>query len=145
MIERRVVHIAVPEQGRLLEGQRAVARPLDPDQAGPALLDDDVGIAGLATRLQPGMARAEGRMAGERQFGRRCEDAQPVVGGRRGGRQEVGRLGQVRPGREPLHRLIVDPAGVVDHGHRVAAMRLGREDIDLREAPSHDRSLPRER
>ena len=38
--------------------------------------------------------------------------------------------------------VVVDPGRVVDHRDRVAAIRLGREDVDLAERTEHRSSLP---
>ena len=81
-------------------------------------------------------------MPGERQLGRRGEDADQVVGARGVGRQHERRLGQVRPAREALH-LRRGQALAVEHDRdRVAQERLGAEHVDLAEGPLHGPSLP---
>ena len=49
----------------------------DRDQASKALLHDQAGTPGLVPGARPGMASAQGRMAGERQLGTRGEDPHP--------------------------------------------------------------------
>ena len=72
------------------------------------------------------------------------EDPDPVVRARLVGRDDERRLGQVRPAREPLHRLGREPVAVEHDRERVAEPGLGREHVDLRERASHGRpSLPR--
>ena len=85
-----------PKQGRSGEGQ---VLAIDPHrhQAHPALLDYASGRPRLAARRQPGLAGAQGRMAGEGQLPLRREDPHPVVGTRVGRRQEEGGLLHVRP------------------------------------------------
>ena len=82
----------------------------DPHQPGLALLDDLARAARLSPGLEPGVAGAERRMAGERQLEHRGEDADPVVGLGPRRRQHEGRLGEVGPAREPLHLLVVSPS-----------------------------------
>src|SRR5690606_35812700 len=50
---------------------------------------------------------------------------------------DEGCLGEVHPGGEPLHLLGGPPAAVQDDSHRVPAVRLGREDIDVLDRPAH--------
>ena len=79
-------------------------------------------------------------MAGERQLSAGGEDAHSVVRGRIGGREQEGRLAQVRPLRERLHPCRVERVGAVDDGERVAEQRLLGEDVDLGEGEggAHD-------
>jgi hypothetical protein len=69
-------------------------------------------------------------VAGERQFRARCEDPQPVVGRGLRGRQQEGRLGQVQPPGDGLHRVGVEALGVEYDRDRVAAQRLAGEHVD---------------
>ena len=130
--DRRLVGGAGAQQRRGGERQ-PVAVAADGDDADAALLAHDAGIARGATGLQPRVARAERRVAGERQLPARHEDAQAVVGVRCGRTQQERRLREVRPAREALHRRVVKVVGVVHDGHRVAAVRAGAEHVHLAE------------
>jgi hypothetical protein len=103
-------------------------------QAHAALLHDLPGTRGGATGRQPGVAGADRGVPGERQLAARCEDPQPVVGGRVGGAEQEGRLGQVRPAGEGGHLLVGEVVGAVHHGDRVAEVGHGGEHVDLGEA-----------
>jgi hypothetical protein len=75
--------------GRGRERQQAGAPPYL-DQTGIALLADAVRPRWRCAPFQPGVGRAERRVAGEGQLAARGEDPQPVVGrGRGGGRTNV--------------------------------------------------------
>ena len=63
---------------------------------------------------------ADARMAGERQFAARREDAHAIVGAGLRRRQHERRFGQIRPGRDALHVGIGQAFGVENHGERVA-------------------------
>src|SRR5579863_282923 len=94
---------AGPDEGRRREAEPTVLAP-EPDQASRALLDDLVVAGRYPAGLKPGVAGAEGRVTGEREFGRAGEDPDlvvglPAVGLRIGGKDER-RLGQVRPAGE---------------------------------------------
>ena len=105
-----------------------------PDQARPALLHQLALGVRHSPGLEPGVRRADRRVAGERQLGARREDPQPVVRLVGGGRQQEGRLGEVGPAREPCHLLVPDAVRVVHDRDRVAEEGLGREHVDLAEA-----------
>jgi hypothetical protein len=71
-------------------------------------------------------------MPGERQLGHRGEDAQAVVRlGIARGQYERG-LRQVHPVSQALHLLAFQALAVEYHGHRIAAVGRGREDVDER-------------
>ena len=78
------------------------------------------------------------RMAGERQFARRREDAQPrpLLGIVRG--QHEHGLRQVEFARDRLHGGGVEAVGVEHDGQRIAGEWLGGEDIEGEEAAAHD-------
>src|SRR4051794_35684873 len=80
-------------------------------------------------------------MSRERQLAPRREDPDQVVGVRVHGRQHKGRLRQVRPAREPLHLLGLQPAAVEDDGDGIAQTGPRREHVDLCESPAHARSV----
>ena len=86
--------------------------------------------AGLEHRVRA----AYRRMAGEGQLGARREDPQAVVRARGGRAQYEGRLREVRPGGDALHRGRVEPVAVEDDRDRVAEEGPGGEDVDLLEA-----------
>lgn len=75
-------------------------------QPGAALLHDAVLGRRLAARLQPGVGRADGRVARERQLGAGREDPQPVVGPGVGRGQHEGGLAEVGPPGERLHGVV---------------------------------------
>ena len=66
--------------------------------------------------FEPGVTRAERRVAGERQLQDGREDPDAVVGRGVRRRQDEGRLRQVRPAREPLHLLGGEALGVEHDG-----------------------------
>ena len=86
--DQRFVDRPAAEERRSGEG-KADWCTSDRHEAGAALLDEPAFIVWLAAGDEPGVARSEGRMAGERQFGRygltirrRCgtrEDTHAVV------------------------------------------------------------------
>ena len=118
---------------RRRERERRAVTP-DADETDAALLHDLAGRTRRAAVLEPGVAAAERRMAGERQLAARGEDADAVVGGRVARREQEGRLAQVGPARERLHALVVEDVGAVHDGERIAAQRRAGEDVDLRES-----------
>ena len=79
------------------------------------------------------------------------EDPHPHVGlgvVRPVGRSHERRLREVRPSREALHLLDREPVAVEHHGHGVAAVGLGGEDVDLGErarAGGHPPMVPNRR
>lgn len=73
-------------------------------------------------------------MAGEGQLLVRGEDAQTIVGGGILGREDEGRLGQVRPVRDASHLRLIEAIGIEDDGDGVASEGHGREDVDLGES-----------
>ncbi len=120
--EVRLGHGSRAGQRRRREGQPA-AVALDPDQPGPALLDQHAVLPGDAAGLQPGVRRAEGGVAGKGELLAAGEDPDPVVGrGVRGRQQERG-LGEVGPVGELLHRR---PPGVPRRRRRRPADCPGR-------------------
>jgi hypothetical protein len=121
-------------QRRSLEGEPALDVP-EGDEAQTALLHGPSWIPGPPTDSQPDMAAAQRGMPREGQLPSGREDAHAVVGCRIRGWKQEGRLGQVGPAREGLHLLGRQPFGVDDDRHRVAALRLWREDVDLLETP----------
>ena len=109
----------------------ALAAHAQGQQAGDALLHEQA----VARRGQAGIEHhvrgAHARVAGERHFAPRAEDAQPVARLRRGGRKHEGRLGQPGPARDRLHRGGVQAFGVEHHGEGVAGTGPVGEDIEL--------------
>ncbi len=90
-------------------GERvAGAVAADAHRADLALLDDLARRVRPAAALEPGVAAAERRMAGEGQLAARREDADAVVGARVGRREQERRLAEVGPARERLHALVVE-------------------------------------
>ena len=88
-----------------------------------ALLHDHVvALRRAAAEREPGVARAERRVAREGQLEHRREDAHPVVGLGLARRQHERRLGEVRPVREALHLLVLRPVAVEHDGDRVACV-----------------------
>ena len=83
------------------------------------------------------MATTQRGVARKGQFAARAEDADAVVraGGAalRRGRQQESALGKVGPVREILHLGGGDVFAIQHHRKRVAAVRRGREDVDLLE------------
>ena len=110
---------------------------LDGDQPGAALLDDHAWRARLTACLQPGVAGAECRMPGERQFLAGREDADPVVGLIVVRLEHERGLGQVRPVGEAAHLLGAEPVGAEHDSKRVALVGRVGEDVDLAELPQH--------
>ena len=78
------------------------------------------------------------RMAGERQFARRREDAQAARGasGSSGGKHEH-RFGQIELARDRLHGGGVEPAGSSTTASGLPAKRLRGEDVEREEAAAH--------
>src|SRR6266700_6900035 len=76
-------------------------------------------------------------MPGERQLGRRGEDAYLVVGAWGIGRQHERRLGEIRPAREALHLRRRQALAIEHHRDRVAQERLGAEHVYLANWPLH--------
>ncbi len=74
------------------------------------------------------MRRAERRVAGERHFEGRREDAH--VRGRRRRRQDERGLREVELQRQRLHRRVVEPARVLEDAQRVAGEHGFGEDVD---------------
>ncbi len=115
----------------------------EPHEPGRALLHDLAIAPRLASGLEPRVAGAKRRVAGEWQLARRSKDPHLVIGGRIGWRQDERRLRQVRPLRDRQHRVSVKPGSVEHHRDRVAQVRLFGEHIDLAEvARGHALSLP---
>ncbi|MOA39554.1 hypothetical protein D3C78_1613440 [compost metagenome] len=108
------------------------ALPTDPHQADAALLNDLFAL-GYATSLKPGMASAQGRVPGKRQFLQGGEDSHPIVRPGVLRLQNERGLTEVGPGRERRHALIAQLIGTKHHRQRVALERHGTEDIDLLE------------
>ncbi len=134
--QRRLVDRPRVEQWRCPERQ-TIDRPPDGNQPGPALLDDPPGIAGTTTGLEPGVARPERRVTGERQLARGVEDSDAVVRGGIGRREDEGGLGQVRPARKVLHRCERQALRLEHHRERVAEKRARPEDVHLPEPAPH--------
>jgi hypothetical protein len=124
------------EQRRRGEAERAVGAA-DPYETDPALLDDLVVAPSRTPGGQPRMAAAQRRMPGERELVRKSEDPHPVVGVRRGRRQEERRLRQVHPPGELLHLLRRQALGIEHDGKWVAGEWVGREHVDLLEPAQH--------
>ena len=103
------------------------------DQADAALLHDLARMARLSTRGEPDVAGAERRMARERQLGKRRKDAHVVVGRRIRGREQKGRLREIRPARKSGHLRFGKSRGILHDRQRVAAQRIGGKDVDLHE------------
>src|SRR3546814_5782680 len=76
-------------------------------------------------------------MAGERHLVARAEDAQPVVGGGRGGGEDEGGFGQARPARDGLHRVVVEALRVEHDRERVAGAGAVGEDVELGGGAGH--------
>lgn len=98
-----------------------------PHQPDPALLYD-LGAFCRPAGLQPGMTAAQGRMAGERQFAHRGENAHPIIRCRLAWGQQEGGFAQVAPTGEGLHLLVREIGGIEHHGQRIAQQRLGGKD-----------------
>ena len=77
------------------------------------------------------------RVPSERELFRRCEDADPVVGGGIGRRHDERRLGEVRPPGERSHLIVCQALGGEDDGHGVAEPHAVGEDVDLGKRPHH--------
>ena len=73
-------------------------------------------------------ARAERRMPGERKLVPRREDPDANVG-LAFRRKHEDRLREADLERDPLHRVVVEPSGVGEHGELVAGQRHVREDV----------------
>ena len=133
-----VVGRAAAHDRRGGERQAAVGAA-HPHETGRALLHHDVGARRLAAGLQPGVARAERRMAGEGQLAARREDPHPVVGAGLRRREDERRLGEVRPVGDAGELVVGEPVTVEHDGDRVAAVRRLGEHVDLGEAALHGR------
>ena len=86
-----------------------------------ALLHHHIATARPATRLQPGVAGAERRVAREGQLATGREDAHAVIRRVVRRRQQERGFGQVGPRREMLHLLVAEVGAVEHHRERVAA------------------------
>ncbi len=136
--QRRIQRPAAAQRRRGKGQPRAVAPYRH--QADAALLHHQAVLPRPTARRQPGVAAAERGVAGKGQLAAGGEDAHAVVGAGLGGRQQKGGLGQIGPAREGRHARVVQARRVVHHRQRVAAQRLGGEDIQLVEAPLHRRA-----
>ena len=124
-----------------LQRRRGKRQPLavtaNPHQAHTAFLGDVLWRVRHTARLQPGVAGAQGRVAGKRQLGAGGEDAHAVVrsGGRALGRGRQHKRGfrQVSPVREMLHVLGGEVTAIQHHGQRVAQVGRVGEDVNLLE------------
>lgn len=96
-------------------------------------MNEALGNLWRAAQFQPGVRRTERRVAGEGQLAAWGEYPHPVVPRTSGRRQDERRLGQIRPPSNALHVRVFEILGVEDHGHRVAKIRGGGEDVDLGE------------
>jgi uncharacterized protein (TIGR03083 family) len=83
-------------------------------------------------------------MTSERELFCRGEDTNPVVGSRIRGRDQEGRLGQIRPVGELLHLSAVQAVGVDHDCQRVSEERSIREDIELEKSAVHSDESGRE-
>jgi hypothetical protein len=124
------------DQRRCREGEPLLVVP-DLDQAGRALLDDDALACWRAAGGKPGVAGAQRRVAGEREFLGGGEDTDAVVGILRGGRQHECGFREVGPVRDALHVLVGQTLGVEDHRDGVALVRDVGEHVNLAER-AHD-------
>mmetsp|Transcript_5523 Transcript_5523/g.13340 ORF Transcript_5523/g.13340 Transcript_5523/m.13340 type:complete len:293 (+) Transcript_5523:495-1373(+) len=131
--QRGVVDRAAALQWRRGKGQ-PLAISLHTHQADGALLHHLAGLFGIAAAGQEGMGAAQRRVARERQFATRREDAHPIVSGRVGGRQQEGGFAEVGPAGEGGHFLVGQTGSVDNDGQRVALQRGRGEDVDLDEA-----------
>jgi hypothetical protein len=113
------------------------------DEPGGALLHDDAVLLGRPARFEPGMAGAEGGVAGEGELGHGGEDPDAVVGAGVVGGQDEGGLRQVHPVGHPLHVVGTEPAAVGDDGDGVAPVGRVGEDVDEAERPAHERECVR--
>ena len=95
---------------------------------------------GLAAVGQPGVAGAQGGVAGKGQLAAGGEDAHAVVGSGGPalgcGRQHEGGFRQVGPAGEALHGFVAQAGAVQHHGQRVAQVGDGGEHVHL-----HERAL----
>src|SRR5215467_13872506 len=80
-------------------------------------------------------------MPGEGELAAGCENAHVVVCVQIRRRQEESRLGEIGPARERGHLRFAQSLGGMHHSERIAAQRIRRENIDLRELPTHLRRL----
>src|SRR5262249_11955386 len=80
-------------------------------------------------------------MPGEGELAAGCENAHVVVCVQIRRRQEESRFGEIGPARERGHLLFAQSLGGMHHRERIAAQRICRENIDLRELPTHLRRL----
>ena len=83
------------------------------------------------TGVEHGVCAAARRVAGERDFAVRREDAQAITGRRIFGRQHERRLDQVRPPGDALHRCRAQVFGADHDPERIAAAERGGKDIEL--------------
>ncbi len=88
---------------------------------------------GHAAGFEPGVATAQGRVAGEGQFLGGGEDPQAVVGPGIAGLEQKGGFAEVGPVGEGGHALGAELVGVEYHGQGVAFEGSRAEDIDLLE------------
>ncbi len=109
------------------------ARNLANDRARPLLQHQTQGLAAEHFRraqFRDQASGADGRMAGERKFRRRRENAQPRrmdIGARL---DDEDRLGQIELARYFLHLVAVQPLRLRDDSERIAAKRPLGEDIE---------------
>jgi hypothetical protein len=120
------------DQRRCREGKPLLV-VLDRDQAGRALLDDDALAGRRAASGKPGVAGAQRRVAGEREFLGGREDTDAVVGAARAWRQHERGFREVGPVRDAPHLLVGQALGVEDHRDGVALVRNVGEHVNLAE------------
>ena len=116
----------------------ANARPAGPAPAPPRTPAPPPAVLRRTAHLEPRVARPQRGMPGERQLDRRREDPHAIVGLTDRRREHERRLGEVRSSSPNLlHVGVRDPARVEHDRHRVPAVRLGRERVDLGERALH--------
>jgi hypothetical protein len=119
---------SVLDQLRRAKGKE-FAIPPDLDQPRPALLHDNAIATRRSARFEPGVARSERRVPGERQLACRIEYPYPVIRSRVARRQEEGRLGKAEPLGQREHLRIAQPFPAMDHAERVALQRGRAEHV----------------
>ncbi len=116
----------------------------DADDVADLLLENDAQVLRREqlrrAQMREQRRRADGRMAGERQFagGRENPQRRRIDGIARLAHEHG--LGKIELARDRLHPRVVEALGVEHHGERIAGERRIGEDVEQMIGPAHGRS-----